>query len=188
MSRYYVEWKLPLAPASTYQRLYFTTPGYYPRWRYTKGETVGTVDTAHLDETRAWAKRRGLTLRFKLQDPTPHVAGDEGHLDPELLMGLERVAARAGRVIEIISGWRSYAEQVVLWLRYLAGGNLAARPGTSEHEGGADGLGDAADCYVNGVAFWTWCDRNGLRNFAYSVGLRQTVLSEPWHVGHAHRR
>ena len=38
--------------------------------------------------------------------------------------------------IYIISANRTYAEQSVLYARYLAGGGLAARPGTSNHEGG----------------------------------------------------
>lgn len=51
----------------------------------------------------------------------------------------------------IISANRTYAEQVVLYERYLNGGGLAARPGTSNHEGGqavdlspSDGPGDPA--------------------------------------------
>jgi hypothetical protein len=36
----------------------------------------------------------------------------------------------------VLSGFRSYAEQAALYARYLAGGNIAARPGTSSHERG----------------------------------------------------
>jgi hypothetical protein len=36
----------------------------------------------------------------------------------------------------VTSGFRSYAEQAALYARYLAGGPLAARPGTSSHEFG----------------------------------------------------
>jgi phage-related protein len=37
---------------------------------------------------------------------------------------------------QVTSGFRSYAEQARLYARYLAGGPLAARPGTSSHEKG----------------------------------------------------
>jgi hypothetical protein len=36
----------------------------------------------------------------------------------------------------VISGFRTYAEQAALYANYLAGGNIAARPGTSSHESG----------------------------------------------------
>ena len=37
---------------------------------------------------------------------------------------------------QVSSGYRTYAEQVVLYNRYKNGGNLAARPGQSLHESG----------------------------------------------------
>jgi phage-related minor tail protein len=37
---------------------------------------------------------------------------------------------------EVISGFRTYAEQAALYARYLAGGPIAAKPGTSSHERG----------------------------------------------------
>lgn len=37
---------------------------------------------------------------------------------------------------QVNSGFRTYAEQVVLYNRYLHGGNLAAKPGQSLHESG----------------------------------------------------
>ncbi len=43
-------------------------------------------------------------------------------------------AQRQGWGGSVTSGYRSYAEQAVLYARYLAGGPLAAAPGTSEHE------------------------------------------------------
>lgn len=89
-----------------------------------------------------------------------------------------------GRVL-IVSGRRSYAEQVVLWNRYLAGGNLAARPGTSNH-----GRGRAADLRIvaplgpepvgNEDARWrpvhTEAAKRGLRFPIY------TPQREHWHV------
>lgn len=47
-----------------------------------------------------------------------------------------RLAAHNGRKLHVNSGYRTYAEQAKLWHDYLHGGNLAARPGTSNHEKG----------------------------------------------------
>jgi len=47
------------------------------------------------------------------------------------------VLAQTGRAITVVSGYRFYDEQVRLYNAYLAGtGNLAAKPGTSNHERG----------------------------------------------------
>ena len=72
------------------------------------------------------------------------------------------------------SGYRSYAMQVYYWSLYTSGrGNLAARPGTSNH-----GWGRAADL----AAPWmrSWIDRNGAR-----YGWKKTeAFSEWWHVNY----
>ena len=72
------------------------------------------------------------------------------------------------------SGYRSYAMQSYYWSLYTSGrGNLAARPGTSNH-----GWGRAVDL----AAPWmrTWIDRNGAR-----YGWRKTEsASEWWHVNY----
>jgi hypothetical protein len=52
------------------------------------------------------------------------------------LLGVLNLCRAQGFDIYIISANRTYAEQSVLYARYLAGGGLAARPGTSNHEGG----------------------------------------------------
>jgi LysM repeat protein len=79
-------------------------------------------------------------------------------------------AARDGVQLRITSGYRSHAEQVHLWNLYQSGkGNIAARPGTSNHESG-----DAID-FTNTPGAWAWLKRNstrfGFKNFA----------PEPWH-------
>lgn len=79
-------------------------------------------------------------------------------------------AARDGVQLRITSGYRSHAEQVHLWNLYQSGkGNIAARPGTSNHESG-----DAID-FANTPGAWAWLKRNstrfGFKNFA----------PEPWH-------
>lgn len=45
-------------------------------------------------------------------------------------------ARRHGWHGTVTSGFRSYGEQAVLYARYLAGGNIAAKPGSSNHESG----------------------------------------------------
>lgn len=45
-------------------------------------------------------------------------------------------AQRYGHRVYVSSSFRFYADQVRAWNRYLAGGPLAARPGTSDHEFG----------------------------------------------------
>ena len=99
---------------------------------------------------------------------------DVSLVDPlaERLLGL--LEQFGGRVL-IDSGRRGYAEQTVLWLRYLGGGNLAARPGTSKHE-----RGQAADLQiVDGSVAW-----DDVHAAAPARGLVFPLLSqrEPWHV------
>lgn len=78
----------------------------------------------------------------------------------------------AGRVL-IVSGRRSWGEQQVLWLAYLAGGNLAAKPGTSNHERGL-----AADLrIVDDSVSWRMVHAE-----AEIRGLRFPIASESWHV------
>ncbi|MNS45874.1 N-acetylmuramoyl-L-alanine amidase XlyA precursor [compost metagenome] len=79
-------------------------------------------------------------------------------------------AAADGVQLRITSGYRSYAEQVELYNLYKSGrGNIAAKPGTSNHE-----TGDAID-FQNLPGAWAWLKRNsqrfGFKNFD----------PEPWH-------
>lgn len=88
-------------------------------------------------------------------------------VDPELA---ERVrlllAAVPGSWVE--SAFRSYAQQKKLYDAYLAGGTLAAKPGTSMHEKGL-----AVD--VN------YHDYSVLTRVAKQCGLCQPIKGEPWH-------
>lgn len=79
-------------------------------------------------------------------------------------------AQRDGVNLVISSGMRTRAEQQRLWDLYQAGkGNIAARPGTSNHE-----KGEAID-FANTPGAWAWLKRNaprfGFHNFP----------PEPWH-------
>lgn len=104
-----------------------------------------------------------------------NVTGKTSGLDPELLRRLDAVGRELGAKIDVISGHRSYDEQARLYAAYQAGtGNLAAKPGTSNHEHGG-----AADVYVNGVAL---ADVDGARAIAARHGLHFPVGGESWHV------
>ena len=83
-------------------------------------------------------------------------------------------AARAGINLSVISGFRTMAEQQYLYNLYLQGrGNLAARPGYSNHQGGT-----SADLSVGGYGSSTyrWLAANARR-----YGFVNDVSTEPWH-------
>ncbi|MGI8576189.1 MAG: peptidoglycan-binding protein [Egibacteraceae bacterium] len=98
------------------------------------------------------------------------VVGKTHGLNLRLLRGLQQIADAAGITISVTSGYRSIAEQEVLYQRYLAGtGNLAAKPGTSFHNfrGAADTAPRLRDSYGSE---------------ARAAGLSFPVASEAWHV------
>ena len=96
-------------------------------------------------------------------------------------------AKRAGVKITISSGFRTIARQQYFWNCYQTkkcnNGNLAARPGTSNH-----GRGIALDLNTNcgrqtgskpncgGSVVYQWLKNNG-----HKYGFKRTVRSEPWH-------
>lgn len=86
--------------------------------------------------------------------------------------------AATGKTIGITEGWRSYDRQVQLYNAYRAGkGNVAAKPGTSNH-----GRGTAVD--INGYggynsAVFQWLLKNA-RNFGYSWDTGK-ASGELWH-------
>jgi len=83
---------------------------------------------------------------------------------------MQRAAHDAGVSLSLTSGFRSYQEQDYLYGCYLSGacnnGNLAARPGYSNHQSGV-----AID-----VSTSSWLAAN-----APSFGFERTVPGEPWH-------
>lgn len=144
-------------------------------------------ETWELGIVREFAQRRGWVTHESTPggfDLTPGVIGKEYRVERPLLTALDKVAKKAGVVAEIVSGYRSYAAQLKLWLLYLAGlGNPANRPGTSNHEADAGEPATAADVYVRGVPFWTYVNkRPTLAAYARRLGLTQPHSSEPWHV------
>lgn len=103
------------------------------------------------------------------------LSGDTEGLDPRLAGALAQVGKKLGKKIDIRSGHRSRQEQEVLYQKYLNGtGNLAAKPGQSNHESGR-----AADVYVEGVALR---DHPQGRAAAAEAGIVFPVASESWHA------
>ncbi|CAF1087310.1 unnamed protein product [Rotaria sordida] len=96
-------------------------------------------------------------------------------------------AKQAGVTITVASGFRTVARQEYFWNCYQTkacnNGNLAARPGTSNH-----GRGIALDLNTNcgsqsgakpncgGSKVYQWLKNNG-----HKYGFKRTVQSEPWH-------
>lgn len=84
-------------------------------------------------------------------------------------------AAADGVVLKLNSGFRTMSEQVALYAKYLLGvGNLAAKPGYSNHQGGI-----AYDIEVKNSTSspeYRWLAAN-----ADKFGIHRTVASEPWH-------
>ncbi|MGA9525199.1 MAG: D-alanyl-D-alanine carboxypeptidase family protein [Myxococcaceae bacterium] len=87
---------------------------------------------------------------------------------------MSAAAKSAGVTLPVVSGFRSMAQQKNLYALYLQGrGNLAAKPGYSNHQGGI-----AVDISVGSTASKTykWLAAN-----ASKYGFKRTVPSEPWH-------
>lgn len=88
---------------------------------------------------------------------------------------MKAAARRAGVSLSVVSGFRTMAQQRSLYAAYRAGrGNLAARPGYSNHQGGT-----AADISTPGGysgRTFKWLQRN-----ARAYGFVNDVRGEPWH-------
>lgn len=117
---------------------------------YSGGSLIGNVDTYEIGGKRVTQKTGNAFLY------------------------LQKKAAARGVNIWINSGFRTMAEQKHLYYCYTSGscnnGNLAARPGYSNHQNGR-----AVDIGTD--------DRAGLNRVISSLGLqwRRTVPSEAWH-------
>ncbi|CAF3193441.1 unnamed protein product [Rotaria sp. Silwood2] len=96
-------------------------------------------------------------------------------------------AKQAGVTITVASGFRTVARQEYFWNCYQTkacnNGNLAARPGTSNHGRGAAldlntdcGSQSGATPNCGGSRVYQWLKNNG-----HNYGFKRTVQSEPWH-------
>lgn len=116
----------------------------------------------------AW--RRGTRL-----GPIQVVTIDGKPVALETARAFQRMRAAAavdGVQLRIVSGFRSYGEQEHLYRLYQQGrGNLAARPGYSNHQDGK-----ALDLNSSAPGVLTWLNRNARR-----YGFLRTVPSEDWH-------
>jgi phage-related protein len=96
----------------------------------------------------------------------PGIAG----LYAPLATKVSQLIERANGAVNVVSGWRSRAQQQRLYDAYREGGNKAARPGNSQHEAGnAVDLGGNQSLYMR---------------LARQLGLVAPVSGEPWHWEH----
>jgi len=86
---------------------------------------------------------------------------------PVFAKQLIKLAKASGEPIVVNSGFRTYSEQQASYQDYLEGGNLAAVPGTSNHE-----FGLAADLELS----------EKQRGMLSQFGLGLPVAGEDWHV------
>ncbi len=88
---------------------------------------------------------------------------------------MQQAAAKQGVHIRISSGFRTMAEQTYFYNCYINkncnNGNLAARPGYSNHQSG-----HALDLNTSSTAVFNWLTAHGGH-----YGFKRTVPSEPWH-------
>ncbi len=88
---------------------------------------------------------------------------------------MQAAAANAGVYLKVVSGFRTMAQQQYLYACYVNcncnGCNLAAKPGTSNHQSG-----EALDLNTREPKVLTWLTANGAK-----FGFYRTVPKEPWH-------
>jgi LAS superfamily LD-carboxypeptidase LdcB len=88
---------------------------------------------------------------------------------------MKAAAARAGINLSVVSGFRTMEQQRYLYNLYLQGrGNLAARPGYSNHQGGLSADINMPGGY--GGATYRWLQAHG-----GAYGFVNDVRGEPWH-------
>jgi LAS superfamily LD-carboxypeptidase LdcB len=125
------------------------------------------VSTAHARTATGY--HEGERIQIKIAD----CGGAEAEVHTAIAFrAMARAAAKAGVDLRVRSGFRSFSKQQKLYKAYRKGdGNLAARPGFSNHESGR-----ALDLYVTEYKTFEW-----LQNHAASYGFHRTVPGEPWH-------
>ncbi len=93
----------------------------------------------------------------------------------QVFMTMQAAARKAGVNIQVVSGFRTNSEQQYLYNCYVTkrcnNGNLAARPGYSNHQNGI-----ALDLNTSSGGVYNWLRTNGSK-----FGFIRTVPSEIWH-------
>lgn len=88
---------------------------------------------------------------------------------------MQAAAAKAGIKLTATSGFRTMEQQKVLYQKYLNGtGNLAAKPGYSNHQGGVS-------MDIGGVNGYNTKAYNWLKSNAAKYGFKNDVSTEYWH-------
>ncbi|HVG59660.1 MAG TPA: D-alanyl-D-alanine carboxypeptidase family protein, partial [Hyalangium sp.] len=88
---------------------------------------------------------------------------------------MQAAAAQAGVNLSATSGFRTMAQQQALYQKYLNGtGNLAAKPGYSNHQNGIS-------MDVGGIGGYNTKAYNWLKNNASKYGFQNDVRGEFWH-------
>ena len=99
-----------------------------------------------------------------------------------LMKKIQAVAKDTGTHLHIRSGYRSNAEQAVLYQRYLNGqGPLAARPGSSNHNRGTAADMGIIDKKMNRYRSIGYAPKKVLKAMR-KHGLALVIPSEAWHV------
>lgn len=148
------------------------------RFTFTSGPGIRrSLTKAEAERVKAQYKKLGFAVNITERKVVlyPHLWGDLD-ANPAALKAMDSVAKEIGHSIYIASGKRSRTEQEILYALYLAGkGNLAAKPGTSEHE-----TGKALDAWVGGNT-GLWNSKRG-SDSARRHGFIKSVASESWHA------
>jgi hypothetical protein len=142
------------------------------RWTIARGLVLVLalgLGAARADARTATGFHEGEPVRLKLVE----VAGAEAEVHTAIAFrAMAKAASRAGLDLRIRSGFRSLAQQKRLYRAYRKGtGNLAARPGYSNHESGR-----ALDIFITDHKVYEW-----LVAHAAKYGFHRTVPGEAWH-------
>ena len=141
------------------------------------------MNKAQAKKAVQWAKKKGFTDIRRTRSKYPFLVLDSDTKWPKtkLARKLNKLAKRRKRYMFVNEGWRTHARQWVLWNAYQSGtGNLAAYPGTSNHEGGW-----AADMSVFLYGRDSYRQNVGeddkTRSLMKKMGICLPVGGETWH-------
>lgn len=134
--------------------------------RTSEGASVG-VDCSNRRTATGYQSGKAFTITIVDADGHP-IEIDTA----SMYARMQHDAAKAGVSLRIVSGFRTMAQQQQLYYEYIHGtGNLAAKPGYSNHQSG-----HALDLNTSAPGVYSW-----LANHAHEYGFKRTVPSEAWH-------